>query len=134
MRAFALHRADQRAAGASPTLSAPKRAISVRRPGSFSGFSMSIRRMQLVRLQRRAAFQADRVLDAAAEFDMRVVGLAGAVADPEHVAEVAYQSPVGGIDAGQRLLVAQQQRLVAGVEIGRAQLRRGVGDRCRRRA
>ena len=33
----------------------------------------------------------------------------------------------GGIDAGQRLFVAEQQRLVRGVEFGLADLRRGVG-------
>ena len=41
---------------------------------------------QAVRRQRRTALQAERVLDAAAVLDMRVVGLAGTVADPDHVA------------------------------------------------
>ena len=36
--------------------------------------------------------------------------------------EVAYQSPVVESTRVMRLLVAEQQRLVAGVEIGRAQL------------
>ena len=82
---------------------------------------------QFVGLERRAAFEADRVLDAAAEFDMGVIGLAGAVADPQHVAGGGVPVAAGRIDAGQRLLVAQQQGLVAGEEIGRAQLRRGIG-------
>ena len=53
---------------------------------------------------------------------MAVIELAGAVADPDHVAGGRVPVAGGGIDAGQRLLVAEQQRLVAGVEIGRAQL------------
>ena len=55
---------------------------------------------------------------------MRVVGLARAVADPDHVAGGGV--PVAGLGrvlARQRLLEAEQQRLVAGVEISRAQLR-----------
>ena len=40
--------------------------------------------------------------------------------------EVAYQSPEVEFDAGHRLLVAEQQRLVAGVEIGDAHLRMGL--------
>ena len=49
-------------------------------------------------------------------------GCAGTIADPQHVARGAV--PVAGrrIDAGERLLVAEQQRLVAGEEIGRAHL------------
>ena len=117
----------------SPTLSEPKRAISVSRPGSFSGLSRSISSQQAVRRQRRAAFQAERVLDAAAVFDMRVVGLAGAVADPDHVARGGVPVARGRIDARQRLLVAEQQRLVAGVEIGLAQRVVGLrGDADRR--
>ena len=76
---------------------------------------------QFVRLQRRAAFQADRVLDAAEIFDMAVVELAGAVADPDHVARGRVPVAGGGIDPREGLLVAEQQRLVAGVEIGGAQ-------------
>ena len=54
---------------------------------------------------------------------MAVVELAGAVADPDHVAR--GRVPVAGrrIHARKGLLVAEQQRLVAGVEIGGAQLR-----------
>src|SRR6266850_793861 len=76
---------------------------------------------QFVRLQRGAAFQADRVLDAAEIFDMAVVELAGAVADPDHVARGCVPVAGGGIDPRKSLLVTQQQRLVAGVEIGGAQ-------------
>ena len=41
---------------------------------------------QLVRLERGTAFQPDRIPDAAEIFDMAVIELAGAVADPDHVA------------------------------------------------
>src|SRR6476659_1265815 len=77
---------------------------------------------QFVTLERGTAFQADRILDAAEIFDMAVIELAGAVADPDHMARCRV--PVAGrrIDAGKGLLVAEQQRLMAGVEIGRPQL------------
>src|SRR5712671_7225608 len=77
---------------------------------------------QFVRLQRRPAFQPDRVLDAAKVFDMGVVELPGAVADPDHVARGRVPVPGSRVDAGKSLLVAEQQRLMAGVEIGGAQL------------
>ena len=48
---------------------------------------------------------------------MRVVGLARAVADPQHMARKAVHAAVQAILAGQGLLVLQQQRLVAGVEV-----------------
>ena len=82
---------------------------------------------EFVRLERRPAFEADRVLDTAAELDMGMIGLAGAVADPQHVARGRVPVAARRIDAGHGLLIAEQQRLVAGEEIGRAQLRRGVG-------
>src|SRR5690242_4324063 len=80
---------------------------------------------ELVGLQRWAAFEADRIFDAAEIFDMGVVELAGAVADPDHVARSRVPVAGGGVDAGEGLLVAEQQRLVAGVEVGGAQLRMG---------
>ena len=54
---------------------------------------------------------------------MGVIKLPGAVADPEHMAAGAVPVAGGGIDARKRLLVAKQQRLVAGEEIGGAHLR-----------
>ena len=84
---------------------------------------------QLVGLQRRPALQADRIDDAAAELHVRAVGLARAVADPQHVARrrhvVARAHEL--VAPRQRLLVAQQQGLVAGVEAGRAQRQRVLG-------
>jgi hypothetical protein len=102
---FALHRADQRGrlladlvgAEAGDQRQAARLVLGVQRCRSAAAGRP---------VQRRAAFEADRVLDAAAEFDMGAVGLAGAVADPDHVAEQSYQSPVSRIDARQRLLVA----------------------------
>src|SRR6478735_11741502 len=72
---------------------------------------------QFVALERGTAFQSDRILDAAEIFDVAVIELAGAVADPDHMARCRV--PVAGrrIDAGEGLLVAEQQRLMAGVEI-----------------
>ena len=84
---------------------------------------MSISRIRPSGVERRAAFQADRILDAAAELDMRMVGLARAVADPDHVAGGRVPVAAGGIDARHRLLEAEQQRLVAGEEIRLPQLR-----------
>src|SRR3984893_15975128 len=78
---------------------------------------------QLVRLERGTAFQSDRIFDAAEIFDMAVIELAGAVADPDHMARGCIVAAAGGIDAGEGLLIAEQQRLVAGVDIGGAQLR-----------
>lgn len=60
---------------------------------------------------------------------MGMVGLAGAVADPQHMCR--HVVPVAGraVDPGQRFLVRQQQRFMAGEEVGLAQLRRGfAGD------
>ena len=54
---------------------------------------------------------------------MGAVELAGALADPEHVGRAVV--PVAGerVPAGERLLVAEDQRLVAGVEVDLVQLR-----------
>ena len=58
---------------------------------------------------------------------MGVIGLAGAVADPQHVAGGGVPVAARRIDPGQRLLIAEQQRLMAREEFGRAQLRRRIG-------
>src|SRR6516165_11134113 len=77
---------------------------------------------ELIGLQRRAAFQADRVLDAAEIFDMAMVELPRAIADPDKMAGGCIPIPGRGIDPRHCLLVAEQQGFVAGVEVGRAQL------------
>ena len=72
---------------------------------------------QTVGGQRRSAFQADGVLDAAEELDMRTVRLSGPVADPDHMARGGVMIAAGRIDARHRLLVAEQKRFVRGVEL-----------------
>ena len=54
---------------------------------------------------------------------MAVIELAGAVADPDHMTRGRVPVAGGGIDPREGLLVAEQQRFVAGVEIGGAQFR-----------
>src|SRR5205085_11345533 len=79
---------------------------------------------QLVGLLRWPSLEPEGVPDAAAIFDMGMIELAGAVADPDHMAR--GRVPVAGprrVLACHRLLEAEQQRLVAGVELGRTQLR-----------
>src|SRR5437764_13711450 len=53
---------------------------------------------------------------------MAVTELWRAVADPDHVARRRIPIPGHGIDAREGLLIPEQQRLMAGVEIGGAQL------------
>ena len=54
---------------------------------------------------------------------MRAVRLPGTVADPQEMPRGAVPIARSGIDAGERLLVGQQQSFVAGVEIRGFQLR-----------
>ena len=89
------------------------------------GVQLGHQDLQVLGRGRRPAFQADGVLHAAAEFDMRAVGLPRAVADPDHVARARDRQAGGRVDPRQRLFVFQQQRLVAGVEID-------LGQRVRR--
>src|SRR3546814_16257089 len=72
---------------------------------------------QIVGVQAWPALHADRVLDATAIFDMGAVELAGTVADPDHVRRGVVPALVVGdrVLAGQRLLLAEQQRLLRGV-------------------
>ena len=51
-----------------------------------------------------------------------MIVLARAVADPQHMAGGGVPVAGGRIDAGERFLEAEQQRFVAGIEIGGAQL------------
>ena len=93
MRPSRLHRADHRRQQLADLVGAD--AADQRQP---AGLVLRIEDVdqpqQLVRLWRRAAFEAERILDAAAELDMGVIGLAGAVADPDHVA--GGRVPVAG--------------------------------------
>ncbi len=103
------------------------------RPGSFVG----VERVDQVAASRPAVsdgphFRPSGFLMPRQILDMGMVGLARAVADPDHVARGGVPVTRGRIDAGQRLLIAEQQRLVAGVEIGLAQRVVGLrGDAAR---
>ena len=81
---------------------------------------------QRVGLQARPALHADGIADAAQIFDMGRPFEPGAVADPQHVRRRVIPFAGNRILPRQRLLERQQQRLVAGVEAGPAQLRHAV--------
>ena len=99
--------------------------MSVRRPGSFVRVQPVDEAQQVLGFGRGTDLEADGVADAPHELDMRAVQLAGAIADPEEMRRTGISVAAGGIDARQRLLIGQQQRLMAGVEIRLADLRRG---------
>ena len=80
-----------------------------------------------LRRRGRAELHADRVRDARDEVEVRAVQLPGALADPHEVAGQVVGAAV--LDAGQRALVLEDQRLVAGVELDA--LERGVVDAAR---
>ncbi len=79
---------------------------------------------QVVRLHGRADLGADRVADAAQELDMGAVELARALAAPDEMGRGVVPFAARAIDAGHGFLVAEQKRLVGGVERGGAELRR----------
>src|SRR6266851_155054 len=119
--AFALHRADQ----LRQMIADLVRAEAVDQ-GQPSRLIVRIEHVdqpqQFVRLKRGTALQSDRILDAAEIFHMAVIELAGAVADPDHMTRGRVPVAGGGVDPREGLLVAEQQRFVAGVDIGGAQL------------
>src|SRR5690606_7110151 len=78
----------------------------------------------LFRRRARTELDADRIVDAAQELDVRAVGLAGALADPEHVRRAGIPAPTGGFATGERLFVRQVQGLVRGEELDLVELRR----------
>ncbi|MPL73688.1 hypothetical protein SDC9_19494 [bioreactor metagenome] len=125
VRTFGLHRADQ-----PRQMLADLAGAKARDQCQPSGFVLRVQlrhqHLQIVGRGRGTAFQPDRVLHAAAELDMRAVGLTGAVADPDHVARARQRNARGAVDTAQRLFVFQQQRLVRGVEIDLRELMRGV--------
>ena len=94
------------------------------RPASFSGFSLSNKVMSSSGSS-EARISGQWVFDAGKKFDMRAVGLACAVANPQHMGGCVVIFAAGAVEARQCLLKAQQQSFVAGVEIHHAHLRRG---------
>src|SRR6185437_6149700 len=119
--AFTLHGADQGRQGIADLVGA--HADDQRQPpGLVVRIEDVDQAQQVVRLARRPALEPERILDAARVFDVRMIELTGAVADPQHVARGRVPVAGRGIDARERLLEAEKQRLVTGVEIGRAQL------------
>ena len=108
------------------------RAISVSRPGHPRGVEPLAQREHLGRRRRRADLAADRVADAAEELDVRAVELARALADPEHVRRAVVPLAGQRVGAGERLLVAEDQRLVARVEVDLVELGAALRGRCRR--
>ena len=83
-------------------------------------------REQRLGREARPDLGADRILDAAQIFDMRVIELARAVARPQEMARGRIPIARRGIDARESLLVAEHQRLVARIEARGAKLRRVV--------
>ena len=79
---------------------------------------------QLIRRHRRPAFQPDRIAHAAQELHMRPVRLARPLANPQQMRRTVVADAGQAVGPRQRLLIGQQQRLVAGVELGLRQLRR----------
>ena len=82
---------------------------------------------QHVGLEARAALHADRIADAAQIFDMRRPFEAGAVADPQEMARGVVPAAGQAVLPGERLLVREQQRLMAGIEAGALDLRDRFG-------
>ena len=122
---FGLHRLDQTRQVVA-NLASPK----ARDQGQAARFVLRVQlghqQFQVIRRGGRAAFQPDRVQHAAREFDMRAVGLAGAVADPDHVTGPGHVLTGDRIHPCQGLFILQQQRLVAGIEIDGRQRVRGI--------
>ena len=85
MAAFTLHRAHQGRQQIGSLLRAD-----AADQGQTAGLVIRIKNVheaqQLIRLLGRAGLQPERILDAAAILDMGMIRLAGAIADPHHMA------------------------------------------------
>ena len=71
----------------------------------------------VVRGRRRADLDADRVADPRREVDVRTVQLSGPLPHPDEVPGHVIRLLRPGVDAGQRLLVVQDEHLVTGVQV-----------------
>ena len=74
-------------------------------------------RADVGRRRRRAELDADGVAHAGEEVHVGAVELPGPLPDPEEVGGAVVGVPGPGVDAGQRALVVEEQRLVGGVEL-----------------
>ena len=101
---------------------APKRVMKVSRPGSVVGVEPGREGQRVVRRRGRAELDADRVADPAHQLDVRAVQLARALTDPEEVRRDVVRQLGARVDAGQRVLVLQHERLVGGVEVDPVEL------------
>ena len=75
----------------------------------------------------RTHLAPDGVLHPLEERDVRAVELTRAFADPQHVRRAVVPVAGEGVDAGERLLVAEYEGLVAGEEVDRVELFLGLG-------
>ncbi len=96
-----------------------------RQPARFTCGIEPVDQGQQVRRSRQGAkFDANRVVDAAGELDVRAVQRPGPLADPQEVRGHVVGQAGAGVDPGEGAFVFEQQRLVAGVELHRAELLR----------
>src|SRR6202046_2646811 len=93
------------------------------------GSACLTRSAQVSRRGVRADLDANGIADPAGDLDMSAVQRAGTLADPQEVRRGVVATAALGVFPGQGLLIVQQQRLVAGVQLNRAQLI-GVGAAC----
>ena len=100
--------------------------MKVSRPASLVGLSLAASAIASSAARGRAELDADRVLDVAEQLDVGAVELAGALPDPDEVAGDVVRQLGAAVDAGHRVLVLEDQRLVAGVEVDAVELV-GVG-------
>ena len=101
--------------------------MKVSRPGHVVGVEPRGVGQRVVRGRGRAELDADRVAGCGdSSSTCGAVELAGALADPDEVRRDVVGQVGARVDARERLLVLQQQRLVAGVEVDAVELV-GVG-------
>ncbi len=102
---------------------APIRVVRVRRPGSRSGRGALDQLEHVLRAGVRSDLDGDGIADLAGELDVGAVGIAGALPDPQQVSRQVSRYARSARRSGQGAH-SQQQGLVAGVELHRAELPR----------
>ena len=91
-------------------------------PGLARRIEAIAERDDVFRRRRRPELHADRVLDPAEELDVRAAELTRALADPQQVRGAVVPLVGEAVAPGERLLVAEQQRLVRRVEVDLVEL------------